>query len=115
MKIRVERLDESQKPVISHVWCTYESKHCVVLCVDLHKKRQEPTAYQGPSVWLGNERLVVEGLPFSATVFAETSRYTCFVTLIDRGLDEFRNPKVLWDNEDNDYSPWPPKEDDDEA
>lgn len=107
MKIRVERLNSDEDPVISHVWCAYESEHCVVLCVDLHKKYQQPTAYQGPSVWLGNERLVVDDLPFSASVHAETSRYTCFVTFMDRNLDELRDPKVLWQDTDG-YSPWPP-------
>jgi hypothetical protein len=119
MKIRVEKLNEDndqtkEEPVISHVWCAYESEHCVVLCVDLHKKRQNPTAYQGPGVWFGNEKLVVDDLPFSAMVHAETSRYTCMVTFLDRLLDELRDPKVLWQDTDG-YSPWPPENEEEKS
>jgi len=109
MKIRIEKVNESKKEVISSVLCLYNSDKCVVLYVDLSKKYQQPTAYQGSSVWFGTERLVVDDLPFKPNIYAHTSRYTCYVTLFDENLNrDLTEEHILWQVEDG-YSIWPPK------
>lgn len=104
MKIRVQKLEDDKEPVISHVWCIYKSERCVVLCVDLHKKYQKPSAYQGSSVWFGNECLMVDELPFDAMIKAETARYTAFVTLFDKDLVEEGLENISWQDDRDGYS-----------
>lgn len=100
MKIRVTQLEKGKEPVISHVWCIYETESCVILCVDLHKKYQEPSGYQGESVWFGNECLTVDDLPFFPTIKAETARYTAVVTLVDSQLLSKEPDPILWQDKD---------------
>lgn len=96
--IRVEVDDPAGE--ISTIRLVHHTPDCVVLHVDMSKKRQEVTASSGACFEFDRAQVRVIGLPFRRNfcLSAKTNRYTCFVTFISyraigRGLSD---KNTLW-------------------